>query len=226
MKTIAQDIKSLKTIYQDMPVIWEGKKSILELKDADFQWRQMEWMGFYFEFISRKLLRNKFDIPGDKFGTVTFDVKGAINWDLKTKAIKSDSHGCILNDKNAMEHSIEKYGSHGVIIALCDVEYNDVNRSFQEWHTELKGGKSNYEKKREQRTSISRYRKTNVQVLDILFLVIRECDLESLHIHHQGRNSNGLPRPVKYMLDLENIDNIEQHKISYGGQKCFTTKIV
>jgi hypothetical protein len=215
MRTIEQDIDMLKKNYRNIPVIWDGKNCILELKDADFQWRQMEWIGFYFEFVSKKLLNNDFDFPGEKFGNVTFDLKGAINWDLKAKAIKSDNHSCILNDKNAMDESIKKYGSHGEIIALCDVEYNDTFRSFQNWHTELKGGKSNYEKEREQRTAVSRFRKTKAVVTEILFLIIRENDVENLSINHQGRNSNGSLRNVKYMLDLENIEEIEYHKISF-----------
>lgn len=62
-------------------------------------------------------------------------------------AIKSDDHKCILNDCGAIDATIKKYGEHGVLIALCDVEYNDVNRTFQKWHSKLKGGLSAYEKK-------------------------------------------------------------------------------
>jgi len=216
MRTITQDIELLKANYQNISTIWDGKTCVLELKEADFQWRQMEWWAFYFEFISNKLLQNDFEISGEKFGNVKFDLKGAINWDLKAKAIKSDSHSCILNDKVAMEKSIETHGAHGEIIALCDVEYNDIDRTFQKWHSELKGGKSNYEKEREQRTAVSRFRKTKAEIAEILFLVIREKDLENLSIYRQGRNSNGAPRNVKYMLDLENIGDIEQHKILFG----------
>ena len=76
--------------------------------------------------------------PGEKFDQVNFDLKGEINWDLKAKAIKSDDHKVILNDREAMEASIARHGYHGEVIALCDVEYNDINRSFQKWHSELK----------------------------------------------------------------------------------------
>jgi len=136
-------------------------------------------------------------------------LKGAINWDLKAKAIKSDDQKVILNDKSAMEQSIENDGFHGEIIALCDVEYNDVNRSFQKWHNELKGGKSNYELERENRTSVSRYRKTKAELTEIILLVFKKNDLDVLATMKQGRNSNGMPRPEKYMLDLETIDNFE-----------------
>ncbi|HZX35276.1 MAG TPA: hypothetical protein VFF54_02160 [Thermodesulfobacteriota bacterium] len=216
--TPKKDIQTAKELLSDLPVDWDGKKSVLELKKADFNWRQMEWWGFYFEFLCRQRLKNSFTIPGDNYGkarTACFDIKGSINWDLKAKAIKSDDHRSILNDTEAMNWSIEKYGEHGLIIALCDVEYNDINRTFQKWHQKLKGGKSKYEIDREQRTSVSRYRKTNVKLQEILFLVVNSKNVSSLGIHHQGRNSNGKPRPPKYMLDYDTIEKFLVDRIVF-----------
>ena len=203
-----KDIQSAKSLLSDLPISWDGKKSILELKEANFNWRQMEWWGFYFEYLCYQRLKSSFAIPGDRFGkarTSCFDIKGSINWDLKAKAIKSDDHRSILNDMQAMDWSIQEYGAHGLIIALCDVEYNDSDRTFQRWHQELKGGKSKYEINREKRTSVSRYRKTNVELQEILFLVVTSKNISHLGIHHQGRNSNGKPRPPKYMLDYDTV---------------------
>jgi hypothetical protein len=213
MSGYLKDIQILKDNLLKLPKFWDGKTCVLELKEADYNWRQMEWWAFYFEYKFRTLLTNKFSFPGDKFASVTFDLKGYINWDLKAKAIKSDDHKVILNDKSAMENSIAKDGFHGEIIALCDVEYNDHDRSFQKWHTELKGGKSNYELEREGRTSISRYRKTKANLTEIALIIFKKDDLDLLATMKQGRNSNGAPRPEKYMLDLETIDNFENYII-------------
>jgi hypothetical protein len=60
---------------------------------------------------------------------------------------------------------------------------------------------------RENRTSISRYRKTKAELTEIVLLVLQKNDLEKLAIMCQGRNSNGKPRPEKYMLDLETIND-------------------
>jgi len=207
------DIKILQTELPKLPKFWDGKTCVLELKEADYNWRQMEWWAFYFEWKVKNILNDKFQFFGDKFENVTFDLKGTINWDLKAKAIKSDDHKVILNDRLAMEQSIENHGFHGEIIALCDVEYNDNDRSFQKWHTELKGGKSTYEIERENRTSISRYRKTKAELTEIVLLILKKNDLEKLSIMKQGRNSNGKPRPEKYMLDLETIDEFENYII-------------
>jgi len=208
-----KDIKILQTELLKLPKFWDGKLCVLELKEADYNWRQMEWWAFYFEWKAKSILNDKFQFSGDRFDNVTFDLKGAINWDLKAKAIKSDDHKVILNDRLAMEQSIDSHDFHGEIIALCDVEYNDHDRSFQKWHTELKGGKSAYEIERENRTSISRYRKTKAELTEIVLLILKKNDLEKLSIMKQGRNSNGKPRPEKYMLDLETISEFENYII-------------
>ena len=190
----------------------------MTLKDANFNWRQMEWWAFYFEHLCYERLESSFEIPGDRYGiarTACFDLKGSINWDLKAKAIKSDDHRSILNDTKAMDWSIKKYGAHGLIIALCDVEYNDSNRTFQKWHQALKGGKSKYEVGRERRTSVSRYRKTSAELQEILFLVVTPKNVSSLEIHHQGRNSNGKPRPPKYMLNYETVKKFLAGRIRF-----------
>lgn len=219
-RNVINDIEIMKTLLLDLPKHWDGKASVLEMKEADYNWRQMEWWGFYFELLCQRKLEKAFSIPGDQYGAVGsshFDLKRSINWDLKAKAIKSDDHRSILNDTEAMDWSIEKYGFHGLIIGLCDVEYNDSDRSFQKWHSELKGGKSKYELEREKRTSVSRYRKTKVDLQEILFLVVDSENISLLGIHRQGRNSNGKPRPPKYMLDYdeENIGEFLVDKIVF-----------
>lgn len=134
MMSYLQDICIARQLLADLPTQWDGQQSILELKAANFNWRQMEWWGFYFEYLCYQRLSRCFCFPGDQYGrskTACFDMKRTINWDLKAKAIKADNHRSILNDTFGIDESIQKYGSHGLIIALCDVEYNDENRSFQ-----------------------------------------------------------------------------------------------
>ena len=205
--SIASDIKHFKIALSNLPVLWEGKACVLELKVANYNWRQMEWWAFYFEFKAKQCLSKVCGIPGGKINRVEFDLKTQINWDLKARAIKTDSRRVILNDKFAMEQSIKENGYHGEIITLCDVEYNDVNRSFQKWHTELKGGLSDYEKRRRARSnSFSRYRKTSAELVEIIYIVFEPEDLPKLDVMNQGRNSNGKPRPPKYSLNLERIN--------------------
>lgn len=215
MSVFSEDIARAKTALSTLPRVWEGKQSVLELKAANYNWKQMEWWAFYFEHLCHQRLKGLFQIPGERFGTVGFDLKGCVNWDMKAKAIKSDDHQCILNDCAATDSTIAKYGEHGVLIALCDVEYNDVNRTFQTWHSELKGGLSPYEKERRTRTEVSRYRKTKAEVAELLFLRFDKDAIGRLGRMNQGRNANGAPRPPKYMLDLEDVDGILVDRLTF-----------
>lgn len=182
---------------------WEGKACVLKLKEADFGWRQMEWWGFYFEYLCRDLHKADFQFPGDRYDNTTFDMKRRFNWDLKAKAIKTDSLDAILNDQAAMRSSTQDYGEHGVILALCDVEYNDEDRSFQKWHDRIKGEPSRYVQRRREEGARSRYRKSRADLAQILFYRFDDNALEELNTFRQGRNSNDAVRPVKFMLNLE-----------------------
>lgn len=206
-KRIVEDIEIIKNNIISIPKNWDGKTSILELKEANYNWKQMEWWAFYFEFKCYDLLKGEFKIPGDKFGNVKFDMKRNINWDLKAAAIKSHNFNIILNDVDAMNLSVEKNKYHGELIGLCDVEYNDADRSFQKWHTELKGGMSKYEEGRIKRTAISRYRKTKAILEEIVILVLDKKSLNKLSIMQQGINSNGKQRNNKYLFELDKIEN-------------------
>lgn len=148
------DIDLLVENFKIIETDWDGQTCILEMKEQDFQWRQMEWWGFYFEYASKVILEQDFDFPGDKYNNTIFDLKRKINWDLKASDIENEY--IILNDIESMKNSINEHGYHGEIIGLFEVE-KDYDRTFQQWHTELKGGKSNYE--RLKKSSKSRFRK-------------------------------------------------------------------
>ena len=207
IQQVFDDAAIAKPLLEPFPRFWDGKECVLALKDADYQWRQMEWIGWYFEWKCRGYLAECFSIPGDRLGNVEFDSKRSINWDFKAKAIKSDSHDAILNDCEAIDAAISGDGAYGVIMALLDVEYNDENRSFQQWHTELKGGLSKYEIERKARTSVTRFRKTSAVLQEILFLAFDVSDAPAISIHRQGRNSDGSPRRPKYAVNLERLGN-------------------
>lgn len=195
---LKKDVNIIRACLSNLPKYWCGKRCILELKNVNYNWKQMEWLGFYFEYLCRNRLSRNFSIPGERINNTQFDSKRSINWDFKAKAIKSDDHRSILNDVDAMDWSINRYGAHGLIVAMCDVEYNDEARTFQKWHSELKGGLSAYEKERRKRTSLSRYRKTSALLQEILLCIIDVGNAPLLGIHSQGRNSNGRPRPPKH----------------------------
>lgn len=212
----SRDTAYAKRALADLPRAWDGRKCVLEMKETGGIWRHPEWWAYYFEYLCYSRLAGHFRKPGELIGRTKFDLFGSVNWDLKAKAIKSDKHDCILNDRAATDASIEQHGEHGVMIALCDVEYNDVNRTFQQWHSELKGGLSKYERDRRDRTSLSRYRKTSAVLQEVLFIRLDAASVQRLGEMRQGRNSNGKPRRPKYLLDLEDLDGLLVDRLTFS----------
>ncbi len=198
---------------------WNGKHAILDMKNSGYnQWRQMEWIGWYFQFLCEKKLDKIMKIPGKEYGNVKFDGFKIIPWDFKCH-IENDYKGkekteLIINDRAAIDKAIEDYGSVGLVIGTGNAKYNDEDRTFQNWVEELKGGKSNYEKERIERGASSRLRKVSFNLKEIVFVKISKDNLKYLGTYNQGRNSNGNPREPKYELDLKNLDKFEHYSYS------------
>jgi len=192
----------------DIPKNWDGRKSILEMKVSDFShWRQMEWIGFYFQFLCEKHLSAMLTIPGPQYGNVKFDGLKDIPWDFKAHAINTSSHQIIVNDSDATAKAISDFGEVGLILALGEVLYNDEDRIFQKWHEKLKGGLSKYSRERIKRGAWSRLRKVSFDLKQISFIRITDNTLVKCgSFQTDFRNSNGTPRKAKVLIDLEKIE--------------------
>lgn len=200
--------KKIEATLRPIPKYWDGKKVITEMKESGFpHWRQMEWMGFYFQFLCDKYLSPIMQIPGPKYGNVEFDGFFRIPWDFKAHAMNTSSHQIIVNDSKAISQGIAEYGCVGLILAMGKVEYNDEERTFQKWHSVLKGGISDYEKERVKRGAWSRLRKVSFGLQQISFIQINDKTLiKTGSFQSDFRNSNGRPRRSKVLLDLEKLD--------------------
>ena len=207
---LAPLISALKKI----PTDWDGKEAVLEMKNGGSpNWRQTEWIGFYFEYLCGIYIGNHFDIPGPSYGNVRFDGFYHIPWDFKAH-VEQSGHDVIVNDIAAIRAAIDEYGSVGVIMAIGTAEYNDEKGKFKQWHDQLKGKISKYEIERRARGAPSRRRKTFFALDEILLVRLSEDVLDRHKIFAQGRNSDGSPRNPKLMLDLdilhyELLDRIE-----------------
>ncbi|MCX8027156.1 MAG: hypothetical protein N3A62_04800 [Thermodesulfovibrionales bacterium] len=213
-KEISEQIaQKLQTIHK----FWDGKESILEMKEAGYpHWKQMEWIGFYFQFICEKNLRCFMDIPGPKYGNVQFDAFKHIPWDFKAHAMNTSSHQIIVNDSEATANGIRQYNAVGLILALGKVQYNDEDRKFQAWHESIKGKISEYTIHRIKRGAWSRIRKVSFELKQIAFIKIRDETLIKCGAFQQDfRNANGSPRRSKVLLDLEKIDEELEYCIEF-----------
>ncbi|MBF8280600.1 MAG: hypothetical protein HW383_373 [Candidatus Magasanikbacteria bacterium] len=204
-------IAQLEELLKQMPAVWDGRKAILEMRDSGYpHWKQMEWIGFYFQFLCDTKLPPLVKIPCPKYGRVEFDGFSEIPWDFKAHPDKNangqDSKSVIVNDSLAIAEAIKQFGGAGLILAIGDAKYNDEDRSFQVWHQELKGGLSNFEKERILRKAPSRLRKIEFRLREIKLILLDGKKVRGLGSFQEGfRNSDGSPRNAKVLLDLESI---------------------
>jgi hypothetical protein len=113
-----------------------------ELDGQNYQWKQTEWVGWYFEFFCQSELirragkfRSGEQIPGTN---AKFDLEGEFVWDLKCHT--NDSGPDIqLNDRTAIETCIAQKGGVGFIILFGDA-IMDESGAFRRWHNRLKRG--------------------------------------------------------------------------------------
>lgn len=207
-KTITDTVENLRLAAQNMPKVWDGRAAILEMKNAGYKhWRQMEWIGFYFQFLCEKHFDGLVEMPGVTYGRTEFDAFHQISWDFKAHASNTTTHNVIANDAEAIANTLSDYGYYGLILAVGEVEYNDEERTFKNWHDQLKEGISQYELNRIERGAISRRRKTEFALSEIHFICLNSETLSQCSGSFQEgfRNADGSPRRAKVMINIAKV---------------------
>ena len=213
-KSAYEEVLSLfDVLSKSVPKYVDGKNAVIEMKNGGSRnWRQMEWIGFWFEFFFEKNL-----IPvlggtrGPTFGTTQFDFKKKYVWDLK--AHPSEAKSLILNDQNAIKNCVTSEKGLGFIIISGIAKYDNSKSEFKKWHDDLKGGTSAYEKNRVARGASSRRRKISFEPENLHALwfddvsdinsAVRDGWLKSFQT--DMKNSNGQPRPAKFQFNLDAV---------------------
>ena len=204
---IEKIVKNIKNI----PKNWDGKEAILEMKKEGFkQWKQMEWIGWYFEYLCQKHLKQIMQFHKVKYGNTSFDGFVGVPFDFKSHALNTKNHKIVINDKESIQKAIEEYGYVIVIMALGWAKYNDKNGSFYRWHEKVKGGKSKYELERIEREAWSRLRKVKFDIKEIRLIKIDGDTLKRCSSFQENfRNANGSLRRSKIMISLNDIKENE-----------------
>lgn len=192
--------RSLSTHDTQLRGHFDGREIVPIMRDSGSpNWRQMEWCGFYIEEQSFTWLGDTIT-RGDKIHNTEFDLKiksSGVLGDVKAHSVGAGA--VILNDCAAMDAALEKHGKL-FVVRFDIVPTMDNDGSFMEFHQVLKGGTSSYSKRARARGARRRVRKSGFRIEKIVGI---ELDAESwgfLKKHPQGRNSNGSPRPRKYMM--------------------------
>ena len=202
-------------LHRGLPKIWHGRECIRYMKENNCnQWRQMEWPGFYFQFMCENLLSEGgfMQIPGPRYGNVEFDGLTVIPWDFKAHSIDRampDKEQVPTNGYAESLQAVNDYGSIGFIIISGDTGYDDENQSFKKWHDELKGGASRYEMERIARSAPSRRRKVLFIPRELIFVFVDKSNINSCgKFQSNFRNSDGSARNAKILLDLKRNDQL------------------
>ena len=204
---IVDTVDSLRVACRNIPKIWDGKNAIREMRDGGSrQWKQMEWMGFYFEYLCESLFAGILDMPGKKYGKTEFDAFSEISWDFKSHASNATTPNVITNDTEAILKTIDDYGYYGIILAVGEVK-KDEDGSFKKWHDDLKGEKSKYVLEQEKKGGKSRIRKTEFALSEIRFVcfdreALRQCGVS---FQKDFRNADGSPRREKVVIKTRQI---------------------
>lgn len=207
--------------FRNLPLFWEGHSSIEKMKASNYNWRQLEWPGFFFQLLCRELLADLMEIPGRRYETGDFDAFYLNDWDFKTHTSSVDgipkkSSEVILNDLETINQALLRYGKVHFLIASGDAKM-DLDGSFKAWHNELKGSKSEYVKERIARGAPSRRLKTSFNVEKVEVFEINSATQGFMKVFSQGRNSNGRPRPMKYSLSLDDFPSASRALVVGGS---------
>jgi hypothetical protein len=196
-----------------LPTKIDGKSAILEMKNgASRNWRQMEWIGFWFEYFIETEVKPKLgNTIGPRYGNTVFDLQLENVWDLK--AHPNHSSQLLLNDQDAVRKCIIENGGVGFIIIEGAVEYDDVNESFKNWHDKMKGKQSDYVTARIHRNAPSRRRKISFQPTSIVgvwidsleVLIKGQADGWISGFQENMRNADGKPRRSKFKFNTLKI---------------------
>lgn len=204
-------VKYLKEDLERKNYVWDGKESIVEMKEKGYgKWRETEWQGFFFEYLMEKRLldesvemRQVLEIPGPRYGRTTFDSFYNIPWDFK---VHSDSgNSVITNDLEAINLAIKDYGKVGFIIISGTSEY-EKDHEFSDWRNELKGGLSknqldNIKKKKKHRKLKSEFKPERLTVV-----IVDKDSIKKHSVVGGFHNPNDNVRRDKLSLNFRKFD--------------------
>lgn len=190
---------------------WDGRACIEYLRAHDYNWRQMEWIGWYFEHRAQELLIKRLGGgPGPRYGSVRFDYGWQGVWDFKAHPTNQAAGWAYMNDVGAVRQCVAEH-KHLAWVVACGKATYDKAGDFKTWHDTLKGSKSAYELERIRRGASSRCRKVAFELEDVAVLEFRsqeEIDRAVAagwlrdDMQKNQRNSDGSPREPKYGVHL------------------------
>ena len=187
----------LTQLCEALPSFLDGRIILDSMHDRNQKnWKQTEFLAFYIEDFALNFLENfgfetnKYSIKGLGKGNVVIDTFKDFPIDVKTSFKQAD---CSFNDKFVVDKIIEEFGKIGVIkIVSNGIEDSDFE--LTKYYKHLKGDFNEISPK-------TRKVKKGANILGIDYYEILSNSCLKLFL--QGKNSNGNPRNVKYLIPKE-----------------------
>ena len=220
-KMIIETVKKLRLASQNMPKVWDGRRSILEMKDANVRyWRQVEWMDSYFKFLCQKHFTGIIDMPGKKYGITGFDAFREISWDFKVDSVDSRTYSVTANGPEAIANTLSDYGYYGIILAVGAMEFDDKETTFKKWHDELREKVSKHDINKINHGIMSRTRKTTFTLEEIYFVCFDSKALQKCcgMLQHSFGDTGSKLKRKEIIIDICKIPNasLVATEIFYG----------
>ena len=179
-----------------------GYDAVREMKENNSQWRQMEWIGWYYEYLANGCVKRNTDFflsPTGNKVYIDYVVDGVLT-DLKVHNTLAKNHTLYLNDYAALKSCIQNQGRCNFLLILGESKM-DEDGAFVKWHNNLIGKLTNPK---------GRKRKVDFRIQGYALLPIDASNFDKLLCLKQGKNSNGKPRPPKAGINLKkmNLDNV------------------
>lgn len=205
----------LEAFFVELPSRVDGREAILQMmSEGGRHWRQMEWIGFWFEHLGDTKVGPSLAPPatrGPRYGNTEFDIRWHEVWDCKAHP-KQAGNWAILNDAEAIDLACAQFGGVGFVVLDGVADY-DLDGSFKAWHDSLKGGVSDYERLRVKENRPSRRRKTAFTPSGLRAIYLDPDALEEgrragwIKGFQEGmRNADGRPRRSKVQINLAGCD--------------------
>lgn len=185
---------------------WDGQLCVREMREAESpNWRQIEWPGFYFEYIGVPALIDTFGGGPVTYANTRFDYSNASVWDLKVHS-KDGGNNAILNAQDAFNACLDTGRGLGFLMLSGEAEF-DEDGTFRQWHTGLEDRPSRQFVPNNPGRQRRRKRAFTPGHIDAFHLPtpsrLQQALLEgSIRVHRQGRQPGGASRRDKFALNV------------------------
>ena len=188
-----------------LPSVINGLELLIQMKNNNEKnWKQKEFIAFHLEKVIKDFLISKGFIDkwkngkGPSGGNADIDTFYEYPIDIK---IKFKNGNTPLNDKRTIDKSLEIYGKFGIIEVVCS-SIDDSDYFITNFQNELKGSR----KKNQGRKC-----KFGCILKEINYY--EALNTSNFILFHQGKNSNGKPRNIKYLLEEKTPPSFSSKKL-------------